>query len=548
MAASQNDSYRQRRPERTVLYGLVQEHLESFLRHTQEASGKRLPAYVEKEFRAYLECGIHAYGFAQAVCDGCGSERLLPFSCKRRGVCPSCNGRRMASAAANLVDRVITPAATLRQWVLSVPFELRLLLAAKPRVLSAVGRLFVTEVMRWQRRQAEAMGFEQAEGAAVSFCHRFGSSLNLNVHWHVVVPDGVFVAESGSDRVRLVKYSAPTKLDLEEIVSAVGICVMRWLGRHGYLRDDSDDDGARAGDESDSPWLRCLQGSLGVGDLQQLGRGGSDGGGQRGRGARPCTGLSAECMRFNLHAGVSAASSCPSARERLLRYCARPPLALERLSKLDDGRICYRLKNSKNARVMSPMQFMARLAALVPPPRHPLVRLYGAWAPHSHWRSRVVPAPRAANTRCVRRATDGSAVSGSQPRVGSSNELCRPCKQPERSPSLESSGPRPQAVAPNSASVANLLRPDCDRPAYRHSTGNTPERPTIPTGLTRLDWATLYQRVFDVDPLKCERCGGRMRFAEGIEELPRARAELERRGLEARPPPLGRARSPDWPH
>lgn len=75
-----------------------------------------------------------------------------------------------------------------------------------------------------------------------------------------------------------------------------------------------------------------------------------------------------------------------TARERLLRYCARPPLALERLSVLDDGRICYRIKDTEQVRLMTPMQFMARRTALVPPPRHPLVpagrqRLWRSKAP-----------------------------------------------------------------------------------------------------------------------------------------------------------------------
>jgi hypothetical protein len=57
---------------------------------------------------------------------------------------------------------------------------------------------------------------------------------------------------------------------------------------------------------------------------------------------------------------------------------------------LDDGRICYRIKDSEQARIMTPTQFMARLSALVPPPRHPLVRFYEVWAPHHRWRSSVV--------------------------------------------------------------------------------------------------------------------------------------------------------------
>jgi hypothetical protein len=180
MSGAAPKKYQQRRPEKTVLYRVIQLHLESFLEHAHESSGKRLPKYVENEFRCYLECG--------AVCETCGDELLLPFSCKLRGVCPSCNTRRMSNTAAHLVDHIIAPDVTLHQWVLTVPFELRLLLAAKPDALSAIGRVFIQEIQRWQRQRGQSLGFEQAEGAAVSFCQRFGSSLNLNIRWQVIVP------------------------------------------------------------------------------------------------------------------------------------------------------------------------------------------------------------------------------------------------------------------------------------------------------------------------------------------------------------------------
>ena len=68
-----------------------------------------MPAYVEREFRHYLECGILAYGFARARCPSCGHDFLVAFSCKGRGLCSSCNARRMAETAAHLVDHVIPP-------------------------------------------------------------------------------------------------------------------------------------------------------------------------------------------------------------------------------------------------------------------------------------------------------------------------------------------------------------------------------------------------------------------------------------------------------
>lgn len=53
--------------------------------------------YVRQTFRKYLECGIFAHGFARAWCDDCGHDYFVAYSCKGRGVCPSCNMRRMAA-------------------------------------------------------------------------------------------------------------------------------------------------------------------------------------------------------------------------------------------------------------------------------------------------------------------------------------------------------------------------------------------------------------------------------------------------------------------
>ncbi|MEY4543884.1 MAG: hypothetical protein RL685_79 [Pseudomonadota bacterium] len=86
----------------------------------------------------------------------------------------------MSNTAAHLIEHVIAPEVTLRQWVMSVPFELRLPLAAKPDVLSAIGGIFLQELQRW-REQARELGLEQAEGAAASFCQCFGSAAQLGV-------------------------------------------------------------------------------------------------------------------------------------------------------------------------------------------------------------------------------------------------------------------------------------------------------------------------------------------------------------------------------
>ena len=90
-----------------MLYEVVREYFETF--QAQSASlrdGEGLPRFVVEEFRAYLRCGFLAGGFARFRCAACGTDRLVAFSCKGRGFCPSCGGRRMVERTAHLVDRV----------------------------------------------------------------------------------------------------------------------------------------------------------------------------------------------------------------------------------------------------------------------------------------------------------------------------------------------------------------------------------------------------------------------------------------------------------
>ena len=148
-----------------------------------------MPAYVEREFRRFLECGILAYGFARARCPDCGHDFLVAFSCNGRGLCPSCNARRMAETAAHLVDHVFPPL-PVRQWVLSVPQRLRWYLEREPRAISAVLHILLRVVEAHLRQGSDASSHARFE--AVSFIRRFGASRNRHVHYHCCVIDGVF--------------------------------------------------------------------------------------------------------------------------------------------------------------------------------------------------------------------------------------------------------------------------------------------------------------------------------------------------------------------
>ncbi len=75
----------------------------TFLREAAtRADGHGLPKFLEREFRQFLTCGVLRHGLARFHCDGCGFERLVPFSCKGRGFCPP-----VTSGSAPLADTTI---------------------------------------------------------------------------------------------------------------------------------------------------------------------------------------------------------------------------------------------------------------------------------------------------------------------------------------------------------------------------------------------------------------------------------------------------------
>jgi ribosomal protein S27E len=226
--------YRRHRPETTLLYQLVAEHYPG-LRDRRAAEGRPLPRYVEDEFEAYLKCGLLEHGFLRVKCNACQAAKLVAFSCKRRGFCPSCGARRMAETAALLVDDVL-PQQPVRQWVLSLPFALRYLLATRPevvtQVLGIVNRAISTHLIR-----KAGLTRASAVTGAVTLIQRFGSALNLNVHFHLLVLDGVYRRE-GEGRLRFVPVPAPSTDELKCLVQRMAERIGRSLERAGLITRD----------------------------------------------------------------------------------------------------------------------------------------------------------------------------------------------------------------------------------------------------------------------------------------------------------------------
>lgn len=175
--------YERHRPERTVLYQVVDKHWPAFRERAEQGGG--LPRFVVREVEEYLRCGRLEYGCLRLACMQCGFERLVAFSCKRRGFCPSCLGRRMTDTAVHLVTRVL-PEVRVRQWVCSLPWRLRVLCGYDKKLCAGVLGAFVRELERSMRRRARSeLGLESSRDprtGSVTFVQRFDSGLRLNDH------------------------------------------------------------------------------------------------------------------------------------------------------------------------------------------------------------------------------------------------------------------------------------------------------------------------------------------------------------------------------
>ena len=197
-------AYERHQPEQALLYQLVEAHYPALVDQLAQ-QGKSLPDHVHREFEDYLKCGRLKHGFLRVRCDTCHFERLVAFSCKKRGFCPSCGARRMAETAALLADEVF-PDVPLRQWVISFPFPLRYLFAAHPHAMGKVLRIVYRASSTHLIHKA---GFSIKDGAtgAVTLIQRFGSALNLNIHFHTLFLDGVYVYRDDRPAVAVPRLS-----------------------------------------------------------------------------------------------------------------------------------------------------------------------------------------------------------------------------------------------------------------------------------------------------------------------------------------------------
>ena len=457
--------YRRREPEHEVLRQCVVEHLPAFLAKIEQA-GRTLPAFVRKELERFVDCGVLARGFARVVCEKCGFTRLVALSCKGRGVCCSCISRRMSDVAAHLVDNVIPKDIPVRQWVLSLPVPLRYLLAWDTALCTQVIRIFIKAVFRYLQRTAKSEFQLERPGdahtGATCMVQRWGGSLNLNVHLHALVADGVFVRERDSGALVFRALPAPSRGDIAAVAWEVCERVVALLRKRGQWEDASPDDDLLAQTEPALAQLysASISGTLLMGpnagqrQMRLLGKPAHQGE----------DGKIKNAYGFDVDAGVRIAGHDRGHLERLARYMLRPPLSKSRLERQPDGRYRIWLKkpwrDGTKAVVLDGPELLGRLAALVPPPRAHLTRYLGVFAQRAALRNEVIPnaKPNHSNTGCMHAADTEKA-----------SEKKR-----------------------------------------QH----------------RLSWSQLLSRVFAIDVLACDRCGSRMQRVEWCLRAERIKAVL----------------------
>jgi hypothetical protein len=226
-------------------------------------------------------------------------------------------------------------------------------------------------------------GLNRASGARtgiVTLVQRFGSALNLNVHLHMMVLDGVYTLDG--NRPSFHRVNAPDFEHLEKLLNRIIARVTRRLVKDGLLIPDLE-----------QPWLDLeATGTLDAFNAASTRYRVAIGPRAGGRtltlksSSLPHTDTQPEPFTvdrdgFSLNAAVACQPHQLKRLERLCRYVTRPALCLERLSTDTAGQIVYELKHpfrdGTTHILFTPKDFIARLAALVPRPRANLTRYHG---------------------------------------------------------------------------------------------------------------------------------------------------------------------------
>jgi len=407
----------------------------------------------------------------------------------------------MAETAAHLTDNVFPTSTIIRQWVLSMPVPLRYMCARNSKLQGKILRYTNSVIARTIKKSVQLRLDEKhpnnkirnLEAGAVTLIQRFGGHVNLNVHFHMLHAQGAWEISDNESSVKFHSANNPTNEELLSCVENIASGVLRILKRMNLVEQDESGHDVVANNNADSEDpLSSIQAAstqnkiaLGIRKGQNVRRLIEQLEKDYLQNEPKLTGdMAVSFMGFSLHAAVSAWSTNKARLEQLVRYTARPAVSEERLSQANNGDIQYRLKNpwtdGTTGVVFSPLEFLEKLSALVPPPRIHLTRFHGILAPHSKFRKLVVP------QIVEEKAEDNTDIEKS----------------------LEVQDPDDGAKQ------------------------------------KRISWAKLLSRVFSLDMGNCELCAGQMKAISAVIKQQIVVKILTHLGLPARAPPISPSRVP----
>jgi putative transposase/transposase-like zinc-binding protein len=336
--------YKPRDPRQTSLFRLF-DSLYERVKGTWEERFERSYGFwrglVDEVVASYLACGLWQGGFARVRCPRCPEEFLVAFSCKRRGLCPSCGAKRAAEVAAFLQDEVVEQVGHA-QWVFTIPRMLRIYFLHHRELLGALSRAGYETVKELMAAAVEDDGFRPG---MVSVVQSFGEGAKFHPHVHALCSRGGWAASGEWIPLPYLDEAAAEKLFRHKVLAL--------LRRRGLLSQERI--------ELLDSWRRS---------------------------------------GFSVHNRVVVHPGDQREFEALVRYMMRPPVSLSRLHFTPGSHeVVYVPKAGHDdsepteGRRIDAMEFVARILVQIPDPRRHLVRYYGAYSNASRGKRKKAAAP-----------------------------------------------------------------------------------------------------------------------------------------------------------
>jgi len=258
-------------------------------------------------------------------------------------------------------------------------------------------------VFGWLSATAARQGIREARCGAVTVIQRFGAALNLNLHIHSLVLDGVYTRPTPDAAPVFHPLPPPTDEEIGTVLARVHARVQKLLRRRGRMPEEP------SPSDPVAEQMPLLAGYAAA-SIQELVATGPRAGHPVRRlrsAAAVADGDKPRCARlegFSLHANVALPAHAREQLEHLCRYLLRPPLAMERLTESSGGQLLYELphprRDGSTHLLLDPLELIEKLSVLVPSPRFHLLRFHGLLAPHApRGARRLSPACETLSTR-----------------------------------------------------------------------------------------------------------------------------------------------------